>query len=62
MLSKECTECVYAKQCLGETINALVKQCLGETMHWSLNFANDLVYSKPVFVTTHAENFTSFIE
>ena len=28
----------------------------------SLNFVSDLVYSKPVFVTTLAENFASFIE
>jgi hypothetical protein len=27
-----------------------------------LNIVNDLVYSKPVFVTTFAENFASFIE
>ena len=27
----------------------------------SLNFVNDLVCSKPVFVTTLAENFASFI-
>jgi hypothetical protein len=33
MLSKECAECVYAKQCLGETMHACV--------------VNDLVYSKP---------------
>jgi hypothetical protein len=26
----------------------------------SLNFVNDLVYSKPVFVTSLAENFASF--
>ena len=45
-----------------ETINAQAKQCLGETMLGSLNFVNDLVYSKPVFVTTLAENFASFIE
>ena len=27
----------------------------------SLNFVNDLVYSKPVFVTTLAENFASLL-
>jgi hypothetical protein len=28
----------------------------------SLNFVNDLLYSKPFFVTTLAENFASLIE
>jgi hypothetical protein len=43
-------------ECLGETV------LVGETMLELLNFVNDLVYSKPVFVTTLAENFASFIE
>jgi hypothetical protein len=47
---------------LSETITAKAKQCLGETMLGSLNFVNVLVYSKPVFVTTLAEDFASFIE
>jgi hypothetical protein len=35
---------------------------VGETMLGSLNFVNDHVYSKLVFVMTLAENFASFIE
>ena len=44
MLSKECVECVQAKQCLGETIDAQAKQCLGETMVGSQNFMTQALF------------------
>ena len=54
---------------VGETMLRRNNECLGETVlrrnnawPWVINFVNDLVYSKPVFMTTLAENFASFIE
>ena len=52
---------------VGETMLRRDNECLGETVlrrnnAWVINFVNDLVYSKPVFMTTLAENFASFIE